>query len=107
MATFECKECFYEFAPRSLQNNAFCEKCKNAAHQHEKRANHKNQRIDVPSDYIAIDSGIDSVPRIFMELFAVVCIETSHYVAFVKAGPGINAPWCFFDSMADRKGNSF
>lgn len=39
-----------------------------------------------------------------MELFAVVCIETSHYVSFVKAGSGQDAPWCFFDSMADRKG---
>jgi ubiquitin thioesterase CYLD len=45
-----------------------------------------------------------AVPRLFMELFAVVCIETSHYVAFVKAGSGQDAPWCFFDSMADRKG---
>lgn len=47
------------------------------------------------------------VPRVFMELFAVLCIETSHYVAFVKAGVGHEAPWCFFDSMADRKGISF
>lgn len=45
------------------------------------------------------------VPRLYMELFAVVCIETSHYVTFVKAGSGHNVPWCFFDSMADRKGN--
>ena len=40
-----------------------------------------------------------------MELFAVMCIETSHYVSFVKCGLGPDAPWCFFDSMADRKGN--
>jgi len=39
-----------------------------------------------------------------MELFAVVCIETSHYVTFAKCGSGPDAPWCFFDSMADRKG---
>ena len=39
-----------------------------------------------------------------MELFAVVCIATSHYVSFVKCGSGPDAPWCFFDSMADRKG---
>lgn len=101
LATFECKECFYEFTPRGLQNNAFCEQCKIAAHKHEKRTNHISHHIDVPAEYVQVDS----VPRIFMELFAVVCIETSHYVAFVKAGPGINAPWCFFDSMADRKGN--
>jgi predicted metal-binding protein len=42
--------------------------------------------------------------RLYMELFAVVCIETSHYVSFVKCGLGPDAPWCFFDSMADRKG---
>ena len=39
-----------------------------------------------------------------MELFAVMCIETSHYVSFVKCGIGPDAPWCFFDSMADRQG---
>ena len=44
-------------------------------------------------------------PRLYMELFAVMCIETSHYVSFVKCGLGPDAPWCFFDSMADRKGN--
>ena len=40
-----------------------------------------------------------------MELVAVVCIETSHYVSFVRCGDTPQAPWCFFDSMADRKGN--
>ena len=44
-------------------------------------------------------------PRLYMELFAVMCIETSHYVSFIKCGLGPDAPWCFFDSMADRKGN--
>lgn len=44
------------------------------------------------------------VPRLYLELSAVVCIETSHYVCFVKCGSGSEAPWCFFDSMADRKG---
>ena len=39
-----------------------------------------------------------------MELFAVLCIETSHYVTFAKCGSGPDSPWCFFDSMADRKG---
>ena len=44
------------------------------------------------------------VPRQTMELFAVVCIETSHYVAFVKSAETDDAPWLFFDSMADRMG---
>ena len=41
-----------------------------------------------------------------MELFAVVCIETSHYVSFVRCGDSPRAPWGFFDSMADRKGEA-
>ena len=39
-----------------------------------------------------------------MELVAVVCIETSHYVSFVRCGDSPRAPWGFFDSMADRQG---
>lgn len=40
-----------------------------------------------------------------MSLFAVTCIETSHYVSFVKHGPLVT-DWLFFDSMADREGDS-
>lgn len=42
--------------------------------------------------------------RLFMELFTVICFETSHYVASVKGGVGHEALWCFFDSMVDRQG---
>lgn len=38
-----------------------------------------------------------------LDLFAVLCIETSHYVSFIKHGPG-SKDWIFFDSMADRQG---
>jgi ubiquitin carboxyl-terminal hydrolase CYLD len=41
-----------------------------------------------------------------MELVAVVSIETSHYVSFVRCGDTARSPWAFFDSMADRKGKS-
>lgn len=34
-------------------------------------------------------------------LFPKMC---SHYVSFVKCGTEPDSPWCFFDSMADRKG---
>lgn len=44
------------------------------------------------------------LPKEKMELFAVLCIQTSHYVSFVKCGLGKEAPWVFFDSMADRMG---
>ncbi len=58
-------------------------------------------------DYVNSEQGggnCSPVPRESMELFAVMCIETSHYVAFVKCGTGPTAPWVFFDSMADRMG---
>lgn len=38
-----------------------------------------------------------------MVLSAVLCIETSHYVAFVRS---LSGRWLFFDSMADREGLS-
>ena len=51
-----------------------------------------------------------TIPREKMELFAVICIQTSHYVSFVKTGKSPNgqaAEWIFFDSMADRMGKCF
>ena len=80
--------------------------CFERYHGHPLRDKHSLHEIKVPQEFINFHER-PPVPRIFMELFAVVCIETSHYVAFVKAGPGQNAPWCFFDSMADRKGILF
>ena len=44
--------------------------------------------------------------RILMDLVAVICIETSHYVSFVRCGDSAHSPWCFFDSMADRRGEN-
>lgn len=73
---------------------------------HVYRINHVSKPIYVPKDFKTIADHM-TLPRLYMELFAVVCIETSHYVAFVKSGSGPDAPWCFFDSMADRKGNVF
>jgi hypothetical protein len=38
-----------------------------------------------------------------LNLFAVLCIETSHYVAFVKCHKQDGQhEWIFFDSMSDR-----
>lgn len=72
-------------------------------HSHRKRTTHQAQPLKVPADFAALQEHC-VIPRMYMELFAVVCIATSHYVAFVKCGPGPDAPWCFFDSMADRRG---
>ncbi|XP_055710793.1 ubiquitin carboxyl-terminal hydrolase CYLD isoform X4 [Phlebotomus papatasi] len=104
LAEFECRECFGTLqCGVGLESTAFCRKCLETAHSHSKRLNHAPKEISVPHDF-KIMAEHCPVPRLFMELFAVVCIETSHYVAFVKAGSGQDAPWCFFDSMADRKG---
>ena len=72
---------------------------------------HRPREIKMHEGYVeyvrtlqAEGRGTIPVHREKMELFAVVCIETSHYVAFVKCGTGPDAPWVFFDSMADRMG---
>jgi ubiquitin thioesterase CYLD len=72
-------------------------------HSHQRRSSHGWRPLSVPIEFSILQDHCP-VPRLYMELFAVVCIETSHYVAFVKCGSGSDAPWCFFDSMADRKG---
>ncbi|KAH8282562.1 hypothetical protein KR054_008364 [Drosophila jambulina] len=104
LAEFECRDCFGSLqAGSGLECTAFCPKCLKTFHSHSKRSNHISKKISIPKDFrIMADHMV--VPRLYMELFAVVCIETSHYVAFVKSGSGPDAPWCFFDSMADRKG---
>ena len=78
-------------------------------HQHARRQNHRPIEIKVNEDYMDYINNINNtrdlpVPKETMELFAVMCIETSHYVTFVKCGFGDNVQWVFFDSMADRMG---
>ncbi|XP_014281710.1 ubiquitin carboxyl-terminal hydrolase CYLD isoform X2 [Halyomorpha halys] len=102
LADFECKECF-EQCDVGLQSISFCRACLERSHNHERRRNHKYKPLSVPLEFTIIKDHC-LIPRLYMQLFAVVCIETSHYVTFVKCGTGADAPWCFFDSMADRKG---
>ncbi|XP_075151578.1 ubiquitin carboxyl-terminal hydrolase CYLD isoform X3 [Haematobia irritans] len=104
LAEFECRDCFGVLQSGvGLESTSFCPKCLETVHMHVKRSNHKYRELSVPQDFKVMANHM-TVPRLYMELFAVVCIETSHYVTFVKAGSGPDAPWCFFDSMADRKG---
>ncbi|KAF5282823.1 hypothetical protein FQR65_LT02820 [Abscondita terminalis] len=102
VAKWECRQCFGECG-EGLESTAFCLQCIEKAHAHSRRSSHTPKKITVLQDY-SIMADHCQPPRLFMELFAVICIETSHYVAFVKCGVGHEAPWCFFDSMADRKG---
>ncbi|EFX87054.1 hypothetical protein DAPPUDRAFT_187419 [Daphnia pulex] len=102
LAEMECQQCLGQCGS-GLESIAFCSPCLYKVHSHKKRTTHQAQPLQVPADYAALQEHC-VIPRMYMELFAVVCIATSHYVAFVKCGPGPDAPWCFFDSMADRKG---
>ncbi|KAK5641403.1 hypothetical protein RI129_009950 [Pyrocoelia pectoralis] len=102
VAKWECKECFGECG-KGLESTAFCTLCMEKVHSHNRRSSHSPKKISVLHDYFVMGDHCQP-PRLFMELFAVICIETSHYVAFVKCGVGHEAPWCFFDSMADSKG---
>ncbi|CAH1138030.1 unnamed protein product [Phyllotreta striolata] len=104
LAKYECRECFDDGTNAGLENTAFCCECLKTAHRHEKRKHHQNYgKLNTVNEYSTMQD-VYRPPRLFMELFAVICIETSHYVAFVKCGVGHEAPWCFFDSMADRLG---
>lgn len=108
LALFECKDCFGTInCVDAFESTAFCSKCLERTHSVAAagRQDHNTRPLSVPEDFRRMSSNnCIQVPHLFMELFAVVCIETSHYVSFVKAGSGQDAPWCFFDSMADRKG---
>ncbi|XP_022127332.2 ubiquitin carboxyl-terminal hydrolase CYLD isoform X1 [Pieris rapae] len=98
LARWECSACV---AGGALDTGALCTSCLRLAHA--TRPTHKATPLTICEEYANILESCP-VPRVYMELFAVLCIETSHYVAFVKTGVAHDAPWCFFDSMADRKG---
>ncbi|CAH0748814.1 unnamed protein product [Diatraea saccharalis] len=100
LARWECGSCAGS-GGGALEGGALCTSCLRLAHA--TRPHHKATPLTVCEEFVNVLETYP-VPRVYMELFAVLCIETSHYVAFVKAGVGHDAPWCFFDSMADRKG---
>ena len=103
LANFHCRDCFnFTGDSGSDHSGNFCQACSATSHRHAKRSGHKPQPIAVPKEicqFYAEHSDM-AIEHQEMELFAVVCIETSHYVAFVKC----KDDWCFFDSMADRIG---
>uniref|UniRef100_A0A3B5L2D7 ubiquitinyl hydrolase 1 n=1 Tax=Xiphophorus couchianus TaxID=32473 RepID=A0A3B5L2D7_9TELE len=102
MAVEECADCFKEPVFSQTGFKVFCKTCSTQVHSHPQRLSHQPAALEVPKGYI--DRGIPhSLTRDRLELFAVLCIETSHYVSFVKHGPNTR-DWIFFDSMADREG---
>lgn len=120
LARIECKDCLREQSGRGnkrLSSATYCNNCFHSKHfgkshitgieDHDRTKTILNMTpVEAIQRYSNKLSNLKDkeIPRIYMDLFAVLCIETSHYVCFVKCGCDIDAPWCFFDSMADRKG---
>uniref|UniRef100_A0A8C0HIM7 ubiquitinyl hydrolase 1 n=1 Tax=Chelonoidis abingdonii TaxID=106734 RepID=A0A8C0HIM7_CHEAB len=103
LAMYECRECYEDTDISAGKIKQFCKTCNTQVHLHPKRQSHKFNPVSLPKDLPDWDWRHGCIPCQKMELFAVLCIETSHYVAFVKYGKDDSA-WLFFDSMADRDG---
>ncbi|KAB5525857.1 hypothetical protein PHYPO_G00145040 [Pangasianodon hypophthalmus] len=103
LALYECRECYEDSDITAGKIKQFCEKCNTQVHLHPRRKSHRYSKLSLPKELQEGTWRQASFPRQQMELFAVLCIETSHYVAFVKYGSAPSS-WLFFDSMADRDG---
>lgn len=100
LAEFECLQCLQDRKMQPGRIKQYCTTCNTQVHTHPLRQGHSPSALPVAAD-VAVET---PVPRHTMQLFAVLCIQTSHYVSFVKYGPDPHA-WLFFDSMADRCGD--
>ncbi|XP_060681194.1 ubiquitin carboxyl-terminal hydrolase CYLD [Hemiscyllium ocellatum] len=101
LATQECEECFKDKVFSKTGLKQFCDICWHQVHSHPSRHSHRSVQLECPRGFAR--SGKSPIPREKMQLFAVLCIETSHYVSFIKYGPE-DHHWMFFDSMSDRHG---
>ncbi|XP_013873195.1 ubiquitin carboxyl-terminal hydrolase CYLD [Austrofundulus limnaeus] len=100
LAEFECLQCLPDSKLQPGRIKQFCSTCNTQVHANPSRRSHSPSALVVPAG-VAADS---PVPRHTVQLFAVLCIKTSHYVSFVKYGPDPHS-WFFFDCMADRFGD--
>ncbi|XP_053558234.1 ubiquitin carboxyl-terminal hydrolase CYLD isoform X2 [Bombina bombina] len=99
LALVECHDCYEDtcIAPGHIKQ--YCDICNKQVHLHRQRRGHH------PRDLGVSDLNEQTVfPRQVMQLYAVLCIETSHYVAFIRIHSQNSYHWVFFDSMADREG---
>ncbi|XP_049910334.1 ubiquitin carboxyl-terminal hydrolase CYLD [Epinephelus moara] len=103
LAQLECTDCFTDPLFSQTGFKIFCGKCSSQVHSHPQRQSHRPAALDIPKGYLG--RGTHALIRDKLELFAVLCIETSHYVSFIKYGPN-SQDWIFFDSMADREGET-
>jgi ubiquitin thioesterase CYLD len=109
LATHECRACYGKFTDRGglcsgADSTAFCTDCLSRVHSRSDRSAHSAHFTPLSNSFNLDNTNTakGEFPRLTMDLFAVICIETSHFVSFVKCGTDRLAPWVFFDSMADR-----
>mgnify|MGYP001072004406 CR=1 FL=1 len=92
---YHCYDCSSRSSPSSTEEFVVsrCYDCINRKHNTEEiRNEHQLRQV---KDIVTLN------------LFAVLCIERCHYVAFVKCQKSSNEhEWLFFDSMSDREGNT-
>jgi len=102
LADMMCPEC-YLTKEVLLSEVTFCPNCFDRAHPNRK-SDHAGRSVCSRATWQALSNGTKrpTVKRKMLQLTAVLCIETSHYVSFVRIA-GTNR-WLFFDSMADRVG---
>ncbi|KAF7650365.1 hypothetical protein LDENG_00126840 [Lucifuga dentata] len=100
LAEHECLQCLPDRKLQPGRIKQYCTTCSTQVHTHPSRQDHSPRALTVPAG-AATDA---PVSRHTMQLFAVLCIHTSHYVSFVKYGADPRS-WLFFDSMADRCGD--
>lgn len=100
LAEFECLQCLPDRRLQPGRIKQYCATCNKQVHSHPTRQSHSPKPLVLPTE-AATET---PVQRHTMRLFAVLCIQTSHYVSFVKCGSDPKS-WLFFDCMADRCGD--
>ena len=84
---YVCNDC----SNQKNQLQVYCSTCSPPWHQNFCDHNHEL--------YNDFDTGT-------LQLLSVLCIETSHYVCFTRITGSGKDEWVFFDSMAERQGNT-
>ncbi|KAH0626276.1 hypothetical protein JD844_001180 [Phrynosoma platyrhinos] len=102
LAVNECLDCYGDpsFGIRHIKQ--FCSICSQQVHKHRSRRGHQPRPLHLLEEFSHSGPLPGVIPRQTMQLFGILCIETSHYVAFTRHGPDVHQ-WLFFDSMADRE----
>ncbi|CAH1778728.1 unnamed protein product [Owenia fusiformis] len=113
ISEMECPDCSNQLNAEPSAYRSFCSECFQKFHTHRDRSKHRPLKLHIEEGFRECfekqrrnlpNGDSPEIGREELELFAVVCIQTSHYVSFVRCGTGPDAPWVFFDSMADRVG---